>query len=57
MDRYRWHILGLCEMSWENFGKTRTAEGHNVFFSGKEDKHEHGIGFLFHKDSMNTVME
>ena len=46
MDRYRWNILGLCEMRWENFGETTTEEGHKVFFSGKEDKYEHGVGFL-----------
>ena len=26
-----------------------------VFFSGKEDKHENGVGFLVHKDIVNTV--
>ena len=26
------------------------------FFSGKEDKHEHGVGFLVHKDIVNTVI-
>ena len=46
MDRHRWNILGLCEMRWKNFGETTTEEGHKVFFSGKEDKHEHGVGFL-----------
>ena len=56
MNRYRWNILGLCEMRWKNFGKTTTEEGHKVFFSKKEDKHEHGIGFLVHKDIMNTVI-
>ena len=55
-DRYRWNILGLCEMGWKNFGKTTTEEGHKVFFSGKEDKHEHRIGFLVHKDIVNSVM-
>ena len=54
MDRYRWNILGLCEMRWKNFGETTTEEGHKVFFSGKEDKHKNGIGFLLHKDIMNT---
>ena len=39
MDRYKWNILGLCEMRWKNFGETTTEEGHKVFFSGKEDKH------------------
>ena len=42
----------LCEMRWKNFGETTTEEGHKVFFSGKED----GIGFLVHKDIVNTVM-
>ena len=55
MDRCRWNIFGLCEMRRENFAKTATEEGHKVFFSGKDDKHEHG-GFLVHKDIMNTVM-
>ena len=25
------------------------------FFSGKEDKHEHGVGFLVHEDIVNIV--
>ena len=40
MDRYRWNILGLCETRWKNFGKTTTEEGHKVYFSRKEDKHQ-----------------
>ena len=43
-------------MRWKNFGETTTEEGHKVFFSGKEDKHEHGVGFLVHKQIVNTVM-
>ena len=43
-------------MRWKNFGKATTEEGHKVFFKGKEDKHEHGIGFLVHKDIVKTVM-
>ena len=46
MDRYRWNILGLCEMRWKNFGETTTEEEHKVFFSGKDDEHEHDVGFL-----------
>ena len=30
-----------CEMRWKNFCETTTEEAHKVFFSGKEDKHEH----------------
>ena len=43
-------------MRWKNFGETTTEEGHKVFLSGREDKHEHGIGFLIHKEIVNTVM-
>ena len=56
MNRYRWNILGLCEMRWKNFGETTTEEGHKVLFGGKEDKHDHGVGFLVHMDIVNTVM-
>ena len=56
MDRCRGNILGLCEMKWKNIGKTATEEGHKVFFSGKEDKYKHGVGFRVHKDIVNTVM-
>ena len=34
----------------------KTEEGQKVFFNGKEDKHEHGVGFLVDKDIANTVM-
>ena len=43
-------------MRWKNFGKTTTEEGHKVFFSRKEDKRVHGVGFLVQKDIMNTVV-
>ena len=56
MSRYRWNILGLCEVRWENFGETSTEEGHKLYFSGKEEKHVHGVGFLVHKDIVNTVV-
>ena len=56
LDRYRWNVLGLCKLRWTNFGKTTTEEGHKVFFNGKENNHEHGAGFLVHKDIVNTVM-
>ena len=43
-------------MRWKNFGETTSEEGHKVFFSGKAGKHKHGVGFLVHKDIVNTVM-
>ena len=52
----RWNILGLCEMRWKNSGETTTEEGHKVLSSSKEDKHEHGIGFLVYNNVVNAVM-
>ena len=56
MDRYHWNLLGLCELRWKNFGKTTTEEGHKLYYSGKENKHEYGVGFLVHKNIMKYVM-
>ena len=50
------HSWTLSEVNRKNFGETTTEEGHKVFFSGKEDKHEHGVGFLVHEDIVNIVM-
>ena len=55
MGRYRRNIIGLCELRWKNIGEIITEEGHKVFFSGKEDKHEHGVGFLVHKDIVMSL--
>ena len=60
MDRYRGNILGVCGEGWKNFSETTTEEEHKdfffFFFSGKENKHEHGVGFIVHRDIVNAVM-
>ena len=32
-----------------------TDDGHKVYFSGEEGKHEYGVGFLVHKDVVGAV--
>ena len=56
LDRYRWSVLGLCEVRWKNFGETTTDDGHRLYFSGRSDKHQHGVGFLVNRNIVNTVM-
>lgn len=56
MDQYRWNILGISEVRWKGFGETSTNIGHKLYFSGKEDKHQQGVGFLVHKNITDTVM-
>ena len=43
-------------MRWKTSGEIATYGGHRVYFSGKEDKHEQGVGFLVHKDIMKSVI-
>ena len=33
-----------------------TDDGHKVYFSGEEDRHEYGVGFLVHKDVVDAVL-
>ena len=56
MKRYRWDILGLCVVRWKNFGETSTPEGHKLYFSDSEVRHEHGVGFPIYKDTVNAIM-
>ena len=37
-------------------GETSTTEGHKLFFSSCEDRHEHGSGFLIQKDTVSATM-
>ena len=56
MGRYRWNLVGLYEMRWKKFGEMSTDDGHRVYFSEEEDRHEYGVGFLVHKDIVNAVL-
>ena len=56
MNRYRWNILGLCEVRWKSIGETSTQEGHKLYFSGRDDKQKQGVAFLIHKNTVNCVM-
>ena len=56
MDKYRWNILGLSELRWKGFGEITVGNNHKLFYSGKNDKHEYGVGFLVNKEIVNTVI-
>ena len=43
-------------MRWKKPGETPTDEGHRVYFSRKEDKHEQGVGFLVHMTTVKSVI-
>ena len=56
MGMYHWNIVGLCEMRWKMSGEMSTDNGHKVYFSGEEDRHEYGVEFLVHKDITSAVL-
>ena len=56
MKKYQSNILGLFEVRWKNFGEMSTPEGHKIYFSGSEGRHEDKVGFLIHKDTVNAIM-
>ncbi len=56
MDHYRWNVLGISELRWKGLGETTTDKGHKLYFSGRDDRPEHGVGFLVHKNILATVM-
>ena len=43
-------------MRYENFGEMSTDDGHKVYFSGEEGRHEYGVGFFVHKDVVDAVL-
>ena len=38
-------------------GETTTHKGHKIYFSGRDDRHEEGMGFLVHKNTISAVMQ
>ena len=44
-------------MRWKSFGATMTDEGRKLYFSGRDDSHAQGVGFLVHKDNMTVFWD
>ena len=56
MKNYRWNILGLCEVRFKDFGEVHTTGGHKLYYSGSQERHEQGVGFLVNKENVNAVL-
>ena len=54
--RYSWDIIGLAEVRWTGIGEMVTDEGHKLWYSGDDSRHQHGVGFIVNKDRIQTVM-
>ena len=51
MDRYRWNILGLCEMRWKNFGKQQQRKDPRFSSVEKRISTSMALDFLFARAS------
>ena len=49
--------LDSVKYAGKKIGEISIPEGHTLFFSGHEDRHEHGVGFLIYKDAVSAIME
>lgn len=56
LERYRWDILALAEVRWTSFGETTTEEGHKLWFSGEDCRHQHGVGFIVNKSKIKSII-
>ena len=56
LERYKWDIIGLAEVRWTGFGETSTDEGHKIWFSGDQSKHQYGVGFIVRKEVVKSVI-
>lgn len=56
LERYRWDVIGLSEVRWTGFGETTTDEGHKIWFSGDDKKHQHGVAFIVRKEIAGCVI-
>jgi len=53
MERYHFDILGLAEMRWT---ASEEMHGCKVIWSGNEQKHEAGVGFLLSKRAREALL-
>ena len=56
LKHYQWDTIGLSEVRWTASGETPTEDGHNIWFSGEEKKHQHGVAFIVRKEITGSVI-
>ncbi|XP_068734478.1 uncharacterized protein [Montipora capricornis] len=56
LKHYKWNVIGLSEVRRKGLGEINSDDGHKLFYCGRDDKHEHGVGFLVHRDTAKSVI-
>ena len=55
LEGYKWNIIGLSEVRRKALGELVNDDG-KLYYCGRENKHEHGVGFLVHKNTSKAVL-
>ena len=56
LDRYRWTVVGMCEVRRKGVNEIQTTEGHKLYYIGNDNKHINGVGFLINSEVTRMVM-
>ncbi|XP_070187683.1 uncharacterized protein [Littorina saxatilis] len=56
MESFPWHVIGLCDMKWKNFGEVEVDKGHKLYYSGNDQIYGNGVGFLVNNNIKNSVL-
>ena len=51
-----YYIIGLAEIRWTGISEMVTDEGHKLWYSCEDSKHQHGVGFIVNKDRTRSVI-
>ena len=49
LENYSWAVIGLSEVRWTSIGQHTETSSHGLYFSGKYERHEAGVGFFVHR--------
>ena len=56
LKKYKWTIIGISKLRWNDSGERSTDDGHIVYYNESADKHKHGVGFIVNSTVTNSVM-
>ena len=56
MDNYGISALGVSECRWTGIGKVTTQTGHVIIYSGREERHEHGVAIVMNKETAKCLI-
>ena len=55
-NEYKLDILGISEMRWTGSGKINDSGGTTLLYSGHQDRHVYGVGFMLNKEATRALI-